>query len=264
MRATRLLGGGLFGAMIAAAMLAGCRPRTSQESIYRDAERDPDPAFTAPYLDPGPPATAETSVARAIAENPLPPPQPPPPERPAYQSADPPDPDPLIRVWVEGRQPAAALDRKTMVLSDPVTLRPTVRFEMDPRMGTFRSAVIEVYPVVDGRTDRTAGVRLNEALDPDRPIEQSSLAPGKEIDLVRPGKDVTIRRVVGGQPADPFALAADSGYEIQVIVGGNRWAGVMAVRVYTAPPPTSQPAEPSAPPEGPSLPPGVIVPGGTP
>ncbi len=253
-------------AALAIPAATGCRPRTSQESIYRDIQREPDPADDSPYLDPGAPGAAHVNVARAIAEQPDPPHlpgSPQPSDYVTYESADPPDLDPLVRVWVDGQAPAAAMDRKTMALSEPVSVSPQVRFAMDPRMGQLRSAVIEVYHVADGRVQRTSGVRLTELTDGDVPIERRVLAPDRDIELLRPGGEVTVSPVAGGAGKLPAALDADQQYEIQFVVGGSLLNRVLAVRVHTVGPPTTQPAEPASPgppQQPPALPPGVTAP----
>ena len=253
----------MFAAMLcAAAGLTACGPMTSAGSIYRDVDRDPDPAIARPYLEPGAPgadilaeAYRSSRSGQAEAVSPI---------EPVYHSADIAAAPPGFRVWIDGHEAVISLGSRTGEVGWAVGTEPTVRFELKPRLGEFRSAIIQVYRLLDERVVADSGIMLKES------GEATALAPGRDIFLAHPGPSVTIRHIASGRTLPRLMLAEDARYEIQLVVGGNLEADVLSIRVHTAAPPSGHgtPAGPGTPPgagaggepQQPQLPPGVTIP----
>ncbi|MCG3178102.1 MAG: hypothetical protein BIFFINMI_00425 [Phycisphaerae bacterium] len=254
-------------ALAATAALAGCQavamstqPMYSSESIYADHDRDPDPAISTPYLEPGAPggeempATAVGGPAATSGSEIKPPPG------PVYTTMDPVTDAPGFRVWIDGNEPAVTLGSRSGQVAWDISPEPSLKFALRPQMGTFRAATIQIYRIVGDRLDVSSGVTITE------PGEPAVLTPEKEIFLPRPGGRVVIRHAASGQVLPWYTLANDAQYEIQIVIGGTKEPDALSVRVHTVPkgrkpgpPPTTQPEGPSGE-ETPRLPPGVIIP----
>lgn len=241
---------------------AGCRPRSSADSIYADADRDPDPSLERPVLDRGAPGatieaaetpalppgvSAEPSRTEEVADHST---------APVFESADVMAKAPGIEVWIDGHQAALSGNSRQARVGWDVSVQPVIRFKLAERMGEFRSIVIQVYVVKDNQAELASGVTFKE------PGEASVLTPGRDIFLPRPGGRVSIRHIASGQTMPWYVLSDNTHYEIQFVVGGNKEADALSVRVHTAPkagslpPPATQPEAP----EAPKLPPGVVIP----
>ena len=255
MRAARKLGL-IFGVLTASAWLAtaGCEPLTSNESIFRDVDREPDPAIKTPYLERNVPGREEVTSRPADPFAKPAPLIPPPPTATAARLENLPAEQPAVRAWIDGHQGQTVVGSRTLRVLPPVSTTPTVRFELEARLGEFRSAAIQVYKVIDNRVDLATGLRIKEDGD------NAALVPKRDIYLAKPGGRTAIRHIVGGATLDELSLQPGQEYEVQFLIGGTKTADALALRIITAIPPTSQPADgPTTRPTGPALPPGVIV-----
>lgn len=247
----------LFAVIVAlGAALPACRPVSSLDTIYRDAGTDPDPAYRNPYLGVDGPARADSPIQ-------TPPPVSPhlarPATQPTFQTADVPAGHLPLLAWIDDQPVMQMVGRTTARVAQPVGQRPIVQFKLPDALGEFRGSAIQVYRVIAGQPEIASGLRWQEDGTP------RWLLPGRAIDLS--SAVALARQTTTGRPIARFELAEASEYEIQFLVSGSRRTVVLAVRVRTAIPPTSQPDAPAATqPADPDavdptrLPPGVIVP----
>ncbi|MDD4891383.1 MAG: hypothetical protein PHU85_15790, partial [Phycisphaerae bacterium] len=145
-------------ALVLAAVPA-CRPMTSQDTIYGNASREPDPATREPFLGVEGPGKADSPIQQ-------PPPGDamvtvPPPVR-TYQSADLGTAQVFVRAWIDGVAPREALGSRTMRMDAPVSRQPKLKFEMTPELGQFRGAAVQIYRVANDQPDKDSGVRFQE------------------------------------------------------------------------------------------------------
>ena len=263
-------------AAAAVVALSGCssRPLGSQDSIYGNSEPSYDPAVRSPHLLPGPPGLAE-SPSQA------PPPSANPtraatgPDRP-ITSVDQPARPRLVQAWIDGQPATASLGAKTVRVESAVSRQPTLRFQMDRRMGQLRGATLQIFRVARGQPDIATGICISEPGDnsllvPDRPIDLAAIsalvAKAAASHSGQPGR-INCVRIAPNRPEPVREILLDAGadYEIQFLVSGSRMVDSLAVRVRIAAPPSSQPDRPATAPANPDvvdpshLPNGVVVP----